>query len=175
MKRTELALMVVLVIWFSVMAGIHLVDYAICSGTLVVAVNSPQNRTYASNSISISISASDPERYIGPESIAYSLDGGPQVVIATVHVGMHNLTESINLLMPNGMHSLVGIGISWFNGADGIFYSSPVYFTVDSDSTSSTEPQPSEAFPTSLIIASISVVVLCISLLIYFKKRKNNP
>jgi hypothetical protein len=175
MKRTNIALTVFLALLFSVMVGMHLVKDAICEGTLIVAVNSPQNRTYASSNISVSISANDPEMNIGPESVAYSVDGESQVILASVHVGMHSLTGSTVLSLPNGIHSIVGIGITWFNGADGVFYSSPVYFTVDSDSTSLPEPQTSEAFPTSLIITSISVFVLGICLLIYFKKRKHKP
>jgi hypothetical protein len=173
MKRTALAL--VLSLLFSVVAGMHLVDDAVCSDTLIVVVNSPQNRTYTSNNIQVSISASDPEMHIGPESVAYSVDGGPQVIIATVHVGMHSLNESTVISLPNGVHSIVGIGITWFNGTThGVFYSSPVYFTVNSDSPSSPAPQPSETFPTPLVIASIvSVVVVSAIVLVYFKKHKH--
>ena len=35
--------------------------------TIIVVVNSPENRTYTSNSVTVSISASDPEARIGPE------------------------------------------------------------------------------------------------------------
>jgi hypothetical protein len=138
--------------------------------SLIVVVNSPQNRTYTSNNVPLSISASDPELHIGPESVAYSVDGGPQVTIATVHVGMHSLNGSTVLSLPNGPHSIVGIGITWFNGTDGVFYSSPVYFTVESDSG---YPEP-EPIPATLIVAASAVTFSVVGgLLFYFKKRRH--
>jgi hypothetical protein len=206
MKRTALALTLILALLISAVAGTCLVDNAVCRGSLTVVVNSPQNGTYTSNNIAVSISASDPEMHIGPESVAYSVDGGTQVIIASVHVGMHSLTGGTVLSLPNGVHSIVGVGITWYNGTDGVFYSSPVYFTVDSpysyvpaptpgtspsstptpippsynptpypshEPTSPLESQPSEAFPTILVIASIVILgVVCTGLLVYFKKRK---
>jgi predicted secreted protein len=133
MNRKGFAVAFVLAFFSSVIVETHLVNNAVCHGTLNISVNSPQNKTYTTNNISVSISASDPQMHIGPESVAYIVDGGPQVIIATVHVGMHSLTGNTVLSLPSGPHSLVGIAITWFNGTDGVFYSSPVYFTVSSD------------------------------------------
>jgi hypothetical protein len=188
MKRRVLALTLVLALLFSVLVGMCLVDDAVCGDTLIVVVNSPQNRTYTSNDVSVSISASDPQGHIGPESVAYSVDGGPQIVIATVQVGMHSLNGSAVLSLANGTHSIVGVGITWFNGTDGVFYSSPVYFTVNSASgysptpvlspspepSLSPEPQASEPFPTVLVVAvSLVIVAVAAGLLVYFRKRKS--
>jgi hypothetical protein len=134
--------------------------------TLIVVVDSPENRTYTSNSVTVSISASDPKAIIGPESISYILDGGPPVVIATVDVGSHTLNGSTVLSLPNGEHGVIGIGTTWFGGADGIFVSAPVYFTVNSDFT----PSPDiPEFPSSIILTAFAMTTL-LTALIYLKK-----
>jgi hypothetical protein len=136
--------------------------------TLIVVVDSPENRTYASNSILVSVSASDPEVIIGPESVSYSVDGEPPVVIATVDVGRHALNGSTVISLPNGEHSIIGIGTTWFGGADGIFTSETVYFTVNSDST----PSPDiPEFPSSIILTAFAMIT-SLTALVYFKKRK---
>lgn len=105
MKRKALALIRILALAILLNFGIYFVDQAACSGTIIVTVNSPQNKVYTSPDVAVSISASDPEMNIGPESIAYSLDGEPQVIIATVPVGMHSLTGSTVLSLSNGAHT----------------------------------------------------------------------
>ena len=163
--------------------------------SLTVVVNSPQNKTYASNDIGISISASDPTLDIGPESVAYSLDGKPQIIIGTVNVGMHSLTNSTTLSLPNGVHTIVGIGITWFNGADGVFYSSPVIFNVDSSPVPTPSPslnpspsptqqpaiEPSQTpdrpqvkdFAPVIVPASIILLaIVVVGLLVYLRKRR---
>jgi hypothetical protein len=200
MKKATFVLTLLLVLAISAFPKTQLINYAVCNGTLIVAVNSPQNRTYTSNSVTVSISASDPEARIGPESISYSLDGAPPVVITEVPVGIHSLNGSTVLSLPDGTHNIVGIGTTWFGGADGIFTSAPVYFTVNSDSTPSPSPttsqtpspsttptstpspseQPTETpgfqpnpFPTTTVAAAVAAVAIAgAGLLIYFKKRK---
>jgi len=177
--------------------GAYLIDIAVCTGTLTVVVNSPQNKVYTSSNIVVSISASDPNVQTGPDSVAYSLDGGPQVIIGTApHLGMHSLDGTAELSLPNGMHSIVGIGITWFNGTtDGIYYSAPVYFTIDSPTNyvptptpsaspkpTTTPPSPSttpeatskpETFPASLVfVASVGIALAVIGLFVYYKNAK---
>ena len=67
MKKATFVLTLLLVLAISAFPKTQLINYAVCDGTLIVAVNSPQNRTYTSNSVTVSISASDPEARIGPE------------------------------------------------------------------------------------------------------------
>jgi hypothetical protein len=110
--------------------------------SLIVVLGSPQNKTYTSNNVPISITASDPSHTIGPQSVAYRIDGGPQVIIGTVGLGMHTLTNSTILSLPDGPHSLIGVGITWFNGADGVFYSEPVYFSINTKPSPSPSPPP---------------------------------
>ena len=168
---------------------------AVAESALIVVVNSPENRTYTSNSISVSVSASDPKVIIGPESVSYCLDGKPPVVIATVDVGSHTLNGSTVLSLPNGEHSIIGIGTTWFGGTDGIFTSAPVYFTVNSGSSASpaptqtNSPTTSQSIPTinpgpmlpveltpSIVIIILAVVIAIVAAalvsLVYFKRRQ---
>jgi hypothetical protein len=63
--------------------------------------------------------------------------------------------------LPNGDHN-VTIYVTDEAGNTGV--SETIYFTVD-------VPEP---FPTTLVIASvITVAIVCIGLLLYFKKRKH--
>jgi hypothetical protein len=110
--------------------------------SLIVVLGSPQNKTYTSNNVPVSVTASDPSHTIGPQSVAYSVDGGPQVIIGTVGLGMHTLTNSTILSLPDGPHNIVGVGITWFNGADGVFYSEPVYFSINTKPSPSPSPPP---------------------------------
>jgi hypothetical protein len=181
MKKTALVLtlMSALVV---LMVGFPFIDEACCTGSLVVTVDSPEDIVYISSSVVISISASDPANLTGPESVAYSLDGESQVIIATASLGVHSLEGSAVLSLPNGMHEIVGVGITWYNGtADGIFYSEPVHFTVDSPidyvPTSplplpSEQPQLSEEEVILSVAVTVAVLAVGLGLLVYLVKRK---
>jgi len=120
-------------------AGFQLINLANC--TLTVVVNSPQNKTYTTSDIFVFMSAADPEMQIGPEAVAYSLDGAPPVIIREQNLGLHSLDANTTLSLPDGSHNIVGIAITWFGGTvHGNFSSPTVYFTVD---TSSASPKPS--------------------------------
>jgi len=120
-------------------AGFQLINLANC--TLTVVVNSPQNKTYTTSDIFVLMSAADPEMQIGPEAVAYSLDGAPLVIIREQNLGLHSLDANTTLSLPDGSHNIVGIAITWFGGTvHGNFSSPTVYFTVD---TSSASPKPS--------------------------------
>jgi hypothetical protein len=91
------------------------------------------------------------------------------VVIKEVPVGIHSLNGSTVLSLPDGAHSIVGIGTTWFGGADGIFTSAPVYFTVNSDST----PSPDiPEFPSWIILTAYAMIT-SLTALVYFKKRNH--
>ena len=163
------------------MIKISFVDEASCSGALIVTVSSPIDKVYTSSSVTISISASDPSLLTGPESVAYSLDGEPQVIIATAPLGVHSLNGSVVLSLPNGRHEIVGVGITWYNGtADGIFYSEPVRFTVNSPidyvptftPVPHEVPQPSDLEVVSVVVFMVVIVGGSLGLLLYLMKRK---
>ena len=136
---------------------------------LIVLVDSPQNKTYTTNYVPVFISASDPTKNIGPESIAYSLDGGDKQTIASVHVGAHSLNGSTGIFVPDGSHSLVAIATTWFNG--GVYRSAPIYFTINTSPPTPTASVP--VFPSWIILPLLITVVIGVGLLVYFKKRKH--
>jgi hypothetical protein len=112
----------------------------------VVAI-SPENRTYTSSNVSLTFTINKPTVWIG-----FSLDGQEAVAItgnttiAGLSNGLHNVTVYANDTFGN-------------IGASNI-----VQFTID-------QPEP---FPTtSVSAAAVSVAVMCMGLLIYFKKRKH--
>lgn len=172
MNRKTWAAVFILTLFAFAALELRSVDNAVCrGGSLIVTVSSPENKTYSTNFVPISVSASDPTLNIGPESIAYSLDGGPPVIFARVNVGAHSLAESTVLTLYDGSYSLVAIATTWFGGADGVFSSSPVNFTVDtSHSTHSPTESPSATSYSSYLplvaalVAILAVVALAILL-----------
>jgi hypothetical protein len=161
--------------------------------SLIVALDSPKNQTYLSNEITVSVSASDPENQIGPGSVAYILDGNPQVVIAeTPRLGLHSFTNSTTIFVSDGSHHVVGVGITWFGGADGVFFSEPVYFTAIEPSpsttpTSTTTPSPTQTlnpsptpdnaqdnFAPLIIAVGLVIIVGVVTLLIVWVKNRGN-
>lgn len=137
--------------------------------SLIILVDSPQNKTYTTQYVPISISASDPTKHIGPESIAYSLDEGPLHIIAKIPVGAHSLNESTVLVLPDGSYNVVAVAITWFNGADGIFRSSPIYFTVN---TSPPTPKGVWQETASLLIVATLVAIILIAITAFAVSRK---
>ena len=184
MKKVTFAAALIFALMILMSFEIYFVNEAFCTGSLVVTVDSPQDIVYTSSSVVVSISASDPANLTGPEAIAYSLDGEPQVIISTAPLGVHSLNGSAVLYLSNGMHEIVGIGITWFNGtADGIFYSEPVRFTVDSPVDyvpTSPTPEPtnntgvglSETEVILVVAVTVAVLAVGLGLLVYLIKRK---
>ncbi len=121
--------------------------------SLKVTVDSPRNQTYYSDELLVSVSASDPDVQTGPQYVAYILDGNPPVVFGEAPgMGMHSFTNSTIIKVPYGPHNLTGVGITWFNGADGVFYSQPVYFSVDNPNPAATPTQtPASSTPMATI------------------------
>jgi hypothetical protein len=111
-----------------------------------VSVVSPENKTYDSSNVSLAFGIDEPIVWVG-----YSLDGRENVTVT----GNTTLTE-----LSNGLHSVVVYANDTFGNMG---RSEAATFTVDA----------SEPFPTTLVVASIvSVAVIGIGLLVYFKKRK---
>lgn len=134
------------------------------------------------------MSASDPSNHIGPGSVAYILDGNPQVVIAeTPLLGLHSFSNSTVVSLPDGPHSVIGVGTTWFGGADGVFYSEPVYFTVEACQQPSPTVSPSftaepsttpnnnqDGFSSIAIVMILAIAAVVAGLLVALvsKKRK---
>ena len=112
-----------------------------------IFVQSPENKTYNTAGISLSFTVDEPFILMG-----YRLDAQDYVAAA----GNITLAD-----LPQGQHTLT---VYAYDTAGNIGPSGTVYFTV-------AEP---ESFPTALVatVSGISVAVVGIGLLVYFKKRK---
>jgi hypothetical protein len=111
----------------------------------IVTVLSPENRTFPVGNLSLTFNINELA-----SRIQYSLDGQEKVTL-TGNTTLAGLAE--------GSHSLV-VYVSDLVGNTGV--SEIIYFSVD------------VPFPTTLVIASvITVAIVGIGLLVYFKKRKS--
>jgi parallel beta-helix repeat protein len=117
-----------------------------------ISIISPENKTYTTSNVSLNFSVSKPTSWIG-----YSLDGQANVTITG------NTTISG---LPNGLHSL----IVYANDTDRKFGTSEkVYFTI----AQKTEPQQTEPFPITWVVASAAIITVGVAaVLVYFKKIK---
>jgi hypothetical protein len=111
-----------------------------------VSILSLENKTYSAASIHLNFTTSERVSHS-----SYSLDGQQNVTI-TANTTLTGL--------PNGDHNVTIYAI---DEAGNTGVSKTIYFTVD-------VPEP---FPTTLVVASvITVAVVGLGLLVYFKKRK---
>ncbi|MGB9959819.1 MAG: right-handed parallel beta-helix repeat-containing protein [Candidatus Bathyarchaeales archaeon] len=114
-----------------------------------VTLLSPQNQTYTSTNIPLTFTINERASWIG-----YSLDGQDNVTITE---------DTVLTGLPNGEHNLTvyAADLAGNTGA-----SEAVYFNVE-------VPEP---FPAALVIAStVTVAVVGVSILFYFKKIKEKP
>jgi hypothetical protein len=112
-----------------------------------IAVLSPENRTYSTTEIPLIFET--PEM-LELSNLQYVLDGNQRVFVSE-NSSLKGLSE--------GVHTLIVYGKSLFDTNSG---SDTIYFSVDLP------------FPTTLVIASvITLTVVGVSLLVYFKKRKH--
>jgi hypothetical protein len=152
-----------------------------------ILVSSPINETYASNKISLIFNASSPRKYM-----SVSIDYKPSwqsnyshintTVIDYVNITLTNIPEGSNHIEVKAEWTYVYESrldtaqryITHYTSYT-MNCSETVYFNVGTHSNSSQQltlnnPQP---FPTTLIVVPvITVAVLGIGLLVYFKKRR---
>jgi hypothetical protein len=108
---------------------------------------SPENRVYNVSDLSLNFTVNEPV-----SKFAYSLDGQNNVTIS----GNTTLTD-----LPYGEHNVT------------VFATDEVGNTGASETIFFSIPEPPEPFPTSLVVASIiTVIIVGIGLLVYFRKRK---
>lgn len=119
-----------------------------------VSILSPENKTSPASSLSLTFTVSEPTSWIG-----YSLDGEANVTIAG-NTTLNGLSQ--------GSHRLT---IYATDTAGNTGASETIYFTIAQETEP--EPQQSEPFPTTLVVAAsgASVAVVSVGLLVYFKKR----
>jgi len=153
-----------------------------------ILVSSPINESYASNKISLIFNASSPRKYV-----SVSIDYKPSwqnnyshintTIIDYVNITLTNIPDGSNHVEVKAewqyvYESRLDTTQKWITHYTSYTMncSGAVYFNVDTHSNSSQQstlnnPQP---FPTTLIVAFIiTVAVLGIGLIFYFKKRKH--
>jgi hypothetical protein len=119
MRKTALALALILALLVSAMTGLGLVDWAVanpypytnCDSSFVtVSIISPENKTYDTNSIQVTITAG---AYPGVWFVWYSVDGGPFIEVAPGHLLGHTFSESLTLdRLSMGSHILVAKAVA---------------------------------------------------------------
>jgi hypothetical protein len=142
---------------YPLMAPFNSAFYALQTAPPEVSVQSPLNQTYNSSSVPLTFSVDvlSPDKAVN--WTGYSLDGEPNVTVT----GSGALTNVTLANVANGVHSIT----VYANDTYGNIGASPtVTFTV-------AKPEP---FPTALVATAsgLSVAVVGLGLLVYFKKRK---
>ena len=123
-----------------------------------VSILSLENKTYSIASIQLNFTTNEPI-----SQSTYSLDGQENV---TVNANT-TLTD-----LPNGGHNIT---VYATDEAGNVGVSQTSYFEVDVQVPSLAPLPIEEPFPTALVMASvITVTVVVIGLLVYFKKRKHH-
>jgi hypothetical protein len=188
MKRKALALTLILVLLFSVLAEIQAVFFAsattdatenVAASTQTILIESPNNYTIYETSMPLNFTVtwltSDDTQYIEWRyltSLSYSIDDKPSVTImnGTTSDSPFKMNEALNISeLRNGQHKIEVKASFLQNSANLILStynisSAPVYFAVE-------VPEP---FPITLVaVASVAVVAVVIAgLLLYLRRRK---
>jgi len=153
-----------------------------------ILVSSPINETYASNEISLIFNASSPRKYMSV-SINYKPSWQSNyshinsTTIDYVNITLTNIPEGSNHVEVKAewtyvYESHLDTAQRWITHYTSYTMncSETVYFNVDTNSNNSQQSTLNnlEPFPTTLIAVSvITVAILGIGLIVYFKKRKH--
>ena len=113
-----------------------------------IEILSPENRTYATNSVSLNFTLDELTSWVG-----YSLDAEKNVTIT----GNVTISE-----LSNGLHSLI---VYANDTAGNTGASEIIHFTIET-------PQPVEPFPTWIVAVTVIIAVVGAALLIYFARVK---
>lgn len=195
MKRTALAVMLVLSLLFSLAVGLLVVKEAKANpfiifksvapipGTIppIITVSSPQNNTvYKSNTVYISFNISKPEPPTplesGITSVRYTLDANDTGLYFCNHYssnyppGLPQFSYSKNLTLPEGTHTLVvhtgGVVLPGNMTMFSVGSSSTVFFTVD---TTINSEQNIPEFPSWIVLPLTMMATLAV---IVVKRRR---
>jgi len=138
MKRIALALMLISALIVSTIAGVYWINlaeanpspFANCNSSFVtVSVLSPENKTYDTNNIQVTVTAG---AFPGVWVVSYSLDGGSFTEVAPGHPLGHTFNETIWInQLSKGSHNIVAKATAMANNPEGIVTAnSQVYFTI---------------------------------------------
>lgn len=169
-KKSLLTLTLVFALFFSVFAKAKLVDlatanpspYTNCDSIFVtVSILSPENKTYASNSILLNITAG---AYPGIFFVGYCFDGGPFIQVAPEKWGAHTFSENVWLNeLSMGSHYIIVEANAPETPNNIVTDSSQVYFTITHnlvpDPTPTPPPTPPRGIPTRQFEAFQIVVI----------------
>lgn len=155
--------------------------YTNCDSIFVtVSILSPENKTYASNSILLNITAG---AYPGIFFVGYCLDGGPFIQVAPEKWGAHTFSENVWLNeLSMGSHYIIVEASAPETPNNIVTDSSQVYFTIAHnlvpDPTPTPPPTPPRGIPTrqfeDFIIGFVAgtVAIAVLVLLYYLTKRR---
>lgn len=115
-----------------------------------ISILSPENRTYDENNVTLAFTVDKQVEWIG-----YSIDNQSQVTTTG---------NTTLLLLPEGQHNITVYAKDEYEYTGA---SETLQFNVD-------QPDSPAPFPTTIVAAAAgaSIAAICVSLLIYFKKRK---
>jgi hypothetical protein len=193
MKKTALALTIISALIVSAVGGILSINFAkgqdagdiLASSPHAIVIESPSNCTIYKDAMPLNLTVTFLEQdgpifWQGLTFLSYSIDGRAsgdivnETVLDSPFQWSHVLMVSE---LSNGQHKIEVTAVFVASiGNDFVptytLVSVPTYFTVDSLSAQPTESPT--AFPTTLVITAsgASLAVVCVALLVYFKKRK---
>ena len=197
MKRIILSLTFIFALMFSFLAGPKAVefDYGEFEGLpytppIVTLLSPSSNESYTVSDVPLNVTVEvrsiilhNLERV---RWLNYSLDGETAIPLTLVEPSLDDISQLPYFVFGNSMltglcdgsHSLVIFGKTSVSGLNG-YFNETVYFNVNTakstgEPSPTVSPLPEHSFATILVIASVVVVaVVCMGLLIYFKKCKH--
>ncbi len=129
------------------------VHFSVDTVTPVVEILAPENTTYSTSSVQLTVNVNEPVTWMG-----YSLDGQANETLQSTTATISNL--------PDGMHSIAAYANDTAGNAGA---SETVYFTVNTE-----KPEPTgEPFPWIPVV--VVVVIVALAVLIYFVRFRKKP
>jgi multisubunit Na+/H+ antiporter MnhC subunit len=128
-----------------------IIPYVLDVTSPTILIKSPENKTYTVNDVALTFTVNELTSWI-----SYSLDGKDNVSI------IGNITLSG---LSNGLHNMT-VYVTDTAGNTGA--SETIYFTIINE----TEPEPSEPFPTILVLGAIVITAVAVASVIIYLIRK---
>ena len=182
MKATALALILIMVLSFTILSGAKLLQVAYAPSNplpykppqITVLFPSPEG-TYHTPSIPLNVTVQifgqTPQSLEWLNSLNYSLDGQADTPITLAYPSDYGPGYYVNgsatlSSLPDGSHNLTIHGETTI-GAINENFNTTISFTIDTSTTPITEP-----FPTTLVLAASAAFAVAVAgLAIYFRKR----
>ena len=177
MKRTLAALALILVLLYSVLTGVMLVERATANPfptNPVISIESPVNKTYNVNSLALNVTVVtkfDGWYFTGEKTLAYSIDGEANISITETNYSFDEEIKASTFNgsaflseLTDGLHKLT-VYATYDYGTRIFEAQSSTYFTIDFPPSPNGTLKP---FPTVWIVAIVAVVG--VGLMVYFWK-----